>query len=234
MIRENDEQPELTRKALASVGHLARTMEMSRRGLRAAAPRRLPRGVAVPERRPLRAEDARAAAARTLRRQRLAPAETSHFRSIFRARRAPRGTRIGDARFFFPLETAAPRARGLRARRAVVGPRRHDHLSGRHDRDPGGEQPAQGLGRRSARRAAHAGGHGHPGVARQRAPRPGARRHHRVGPAGGRRLDASPPPTARSTGSPAATATRPRCCCSACPTPRAAASPAPRSSAAGA
>ena len=29
VVRENDEQPELTRKALASVGHLARTMEMS-------------------------------------------------------------------------------------------------------------------------------------------------------------------------------------------------------------
>ena len=29
VIRENDEQPELTRKALASVGHLARRMEMS-------------------------------------------------------------------------------------------------------------------------------------------------------------------------------------------------------------
>ena len=29
VIRENDEQPELTRKALASVAHLARTMEMS-------------------------------------------------------------------------------------------------------------------------------------------------------------------------------------------------------------
>ncbi len=29
VVRENDEQPELTRKAIASVGHLARTMEMS-------------------------------------------------------------------------------------------------------------------------------------------------------------------------------------------------------------
>jgi protein TonB len=29
VVRENNEQPELTRKALASVGHLARTMEMS-------------------------------------------------------------------------------------------------------------------------------------------------------------------------------------------------------------
>jgi hypothetical protein len=29
VVRENDEQPELTRKALASVGHLARTLEMS-------------------------------------------------------------------------------------------------------------------------------------------------------------------------------------------------------------
>jgi protein TonB len=29
VVRENDEQPELTRKALASVGHLARKMEMS-------------------------------------------------------------------------------------------------------------------------------------------------------------------------------------------------------------
>lgn len=29
VIRDNDEQPELTRKALASVAHLARTMQMS-------------------------------------------------------------------------------------------------------------------------------------------------------------------------------------------------------------
>jgi protein TonB len=29
VVRENDEQPELTRKALASVRHLARTLEMS-------------------------------------------------------------------------------------------------------------------------------------------------------------------------------------------------------------
>ncbi len=29
VVRENDEQPELTRKAIASVGHLARTLEMS-------------------------------------------------------------------------------------------------------------------------------------------------------------------------------------------------------------
>ena len=29
VIRENDEQPELTRKALASMGHLTRTMDMS-------------------------------------------------------------------------------------------------------------------------------------------------------------------------------------------------------------
>jgi len=28
-VRENDEQPELTRKALASVAHLARTLEVS-------------------------------------------------------------------------------------------------------------------------------------------------------------------------------------------------------------